>query len=113
LKTRINGLLMVLVLIACNSAFAANSWKNNVPIVGLYNVPTGGFLMFLPPGTDPACGPSSNLFYVLPGQNGVTADGAKAALAIALTAFTLGKTVNILYDNTISNCPIQIVWINP
>jgi hypothetical protein len=112
-KTCIKGLWVALALISCNNVFAANSWKSNVTIVGLYNVPDGGFLMFLPPGTDTACGPSSNLFYVLPGQNGVTADGAKAALSIALTAFTLGKTVNIFYDDTLPNCPIQIVWINP
>jgi hypothetical protein len=98
---------------ACSDAFAANSWKNNLTITGLYNVPNGGFLLFFAPGTDPVCGPSGDHFYVLPGENQVTADGAKSALAITLTAFTLGKTVNIYYDNTNSDCPVQIVWINP
>jgi hypothetical protein len=113
MKTRVKGLLMALFLTVSSTAFSANNWQNNLTIQGIYNVPAGGFLLLLPPGTDTACGPSSNLFYVLPGLNGVTADGAKAALSIALTAFTLGKTINIFYDNTIGNCPVQIVWINP
>jgi hypothetical protein len=42
----------------------------------------------------------------------VTADGAKAARAMTLTAFTIGRTVNIHYDTTNTDSPVKIPWIN-
>jgi len=105
--------LLVLILFASPHAVAAITFKGPVTISGIYGLPDGGFLLLLPGGTDAACGSSGNQFHVEPSQVGQSIDGVKSALAIALSAFSLGKTINIYYDNTISGCPVQQIGINP
>ena len=111
--SRIASCAALLVLLSFGaSASAANVWKNNLPISSIMTYPNGDFLLVLP-ASDPNCGPSGNLFYVLAGQNGQTAEGLKAALAMALTAFTTGKTVSVYADTAVGNCPVLLVQINP
>jgi len=47
------------------------------------------------------------------GLNGQTAEGVKATLAVALTALSMGKTVNTFVDTAINGCPVQLLQINP
>ena len=112
MKIGVLGTLAALILMTSANAFSANAWKSNLTLQGLYNIPGDGMLLFFPGGTDPVCGPSGNIFTLTPGVNGLTANSASIAYATALTAFSLGKTVNILYDNSISPCAVQILWVN-
>lgn len=50
---------------------------------------------------------SPKYFYVVAGQNGVTADGLKAMLATALTAFSTGSTLSASFDDATSSCYIN------
>ncbi len=50
---------------------------------------------------------SPQYFYVTPGQNNVTADGAKATLATALTAFALGRTLSVYFDDSTIYCYVN------
>ena len=46
----------------------------------------------------------NNALYVHVGGNFVTADGAKAMLATALSALAAGMKVSVLYDDSTSFC---------
>jgi hypothetical protein len=91
---------------------AANDWTAELPIQGTISNPQGGFLLLLP-ASNPACSSSGNQFNVYVGVNSVTADGAKAALALAMTAYAMGKPVVVLFDSAIAGCVVQQVYIKP
>ena len=101
-------------LVACgvySSANAANAWVGPIPITSVISAPNGGFLLLLNL-SDPACGSSGNQFNAIPNVNGMTIDGAKAALAVLLTALALNKQVSIIMDDTQNGCPIQEVRVD-
>jgi hypothetical protein len=45
--------------------------------------------------------------YVAVGQNGVTEEGIKKLYAAALTAFSLGKTLSIAFDDATAYCYVN------
>jgi hypothetical protein len=94
--------------LAATSVSAANTWMNTMEIASLHSQTDGGFLIQGPAGIAPACN-AGNLFSVKAGQNGQTAEGVKTALALALTAFAMGKPVTFLYDNGNSTCYVNVV----
>lgn len=53
---------------------------------------------------DALCAQGGLVFSVSPHKNGVSADGAKALLSVALTAFSLEKPVDVVFDPTTSAC---------
>jgi len=61
----------------------------------------------------PVCYSSGSGVYlsVTPGQNAVTADGAKSMLATVLTAFALGKSISVAYDDSTANCYVNRLLI--
>jgi hypothetical protein len=63
--------------------------------------------------SNPACGSSGNQFRITPGVNSVTAEGAKTAFGIAMTAFAMGKPVMVLFDSTLPGCAVQQVYLQP
>ena len=90
---------------------AANTWKSNFPVHSVV-AHQNGFELVLE-ASDPACGPSGNLFTVQEGLNDQSAEGVKRLLAVALFAMATGKTVNALVDTSISGCPVQQLQVNP
>lgn len=92
------------------TATAAIELSAQLHINAILSAPQGGFLLLLP-ASNPACGNSGNQFYVTVGQVGMTAEGAKAALAVALTAYALKKPIRVYFDPAISGCPVQWIWI--
>jgi len=72
----------------------------------------GGALVLLPGGTDAACGAGGNQFVISPTAGGLNIDGARTTVAIALSAWTLGKAITIYYDNTVLGCPVSNIWVN-
>lgn len=95
-----------------SSAYASNAWIGPMPVSSVISSPDGGFLLLLNSAGDPACGPSGNQFNAIPNVNGMTTEGAKAALAVLLTALALNKQVSMVRDDTQSGCPIQGVRID-
>ena len=105
-------IMLASVFGASGTAVAANAWTAELQIQGIISNPQGGFLLLLP-ASNPACGSSGNQFNVSVGVNSVTADGAKVALALAMTAYAMGKPVVVLFDGAIAGCPVQQVYIKP
>jgi len=54
---------------------------------------------------------SPKYFYVVAGQNGVTADGLRAMLATALTAFATGSMLAAAFDDATANCYINRISV--
>jgi hypothetical protein len=104
-------LLTMVVFAGGHQAVAAGSWKSNFPVKSVITLNNGGFILLLE-ASDPACGSSGNQFYVQTGLNGQTTEGVKVALAVALTAFSTGRTVNAYVDTAINGCPVQYLQIN-
>jgi len=74
----------------------------------VYPLADGSFvLIFTQSGSNCHSLNSPPYFYVTAGQNGVTADGVKAMLATALTAFSLGKTLAGAFDDSTPNCYVN------
>lgn len=93
-------------------AVASTQLSAELPISGILSNPQGGFLLLLS-ASNPACGSSGNQFNVWVGTypGGMTSDGAKSAMGVALTAYALGKPIRIYFDPAISGCPISQIWI--
>lgn len=106
--------LGVCAFLTNQGAFAANAWTGPKTIAQVQVVEDGGFLLTFSTPVGPQCslaGPST--LYIYPGAHYVTADGAKAMLAIALTALTTGMKVDVMYDDSTSACYGRYVRIAP
>jgi hypothetical protein len=111
-RIRIQFVPLALLLTTTLPALAANVWRGPYPVSSIINGPNGGFLLLLE-ASNPNCGLSGNQFNVNPGQNSVTADGVKAALAVALMAVASGRPISIVVDDTIAGCPVQQIRLDP
>jgi hypothetical protein len=98
------------IICAPSTALAANAWSAELPIDAVISQPDGGVLLLIA-ASNPACGSSGNQFHITPGVNGLTADGAKTAVATALLAFASGRKVVVLFDSVINGCPVQQVML--
>jgi hypothetical protein len=89
------------------TASAAEEWATgNLKFV--YPVSNGGFVIGFvdsPAGCTNANNPK--YLYVAVGSNGVTQDGAKMMLGVALTGFAAGKRVSAAFDNSTPNCYVN------
>ena len=97
---------------ASNTASAAITLSPLMPISAIYAGTNGSFLLILE-ASNPACGSSGNQFNVSIGQVGMTADGAKAALAAVLTAYAIGQPIRVYFDPAIAGCPVMQVNLTP
>ena len=101
------GLLLVPM-----SSFATNVWKTGTTIQGLQVLPDGGFILYLPVGTDGVC-PEGRLMYVAVNQNSITQEGLKTTLSVAMLAYSTGNLVSIVYDNAAnSKCYVQQLYLS-
>ena len=92
---------------AAGQAQAAAAWVQST-VKFVYPQGDGSFVL----GFVSDAGTCSNVnspkyFYVVAGQNGVTADGVKALLATALTAFATGSTLSVAFDDATASCYIN------
>lgn len=89
------------------TALAAEEWASG-RVKFVYPVSNGGFIIAL---DAPAAGCTNantpKYLYVAVGSNGVTQDGAKMMLSVALTGFAAGKIVSVNFDNSTPNCYIN------
>ena len=54
---------------------------------------------------------SPKYYLVMVGQAGVTADGMKNMVATALSAFAMGRTLNVNFDDATNNCFINRMFM--
>ncbi len=100
---RIISALLPALLLAGQQASAAAVWTTNTTVTSVEVLNDGGFLVTLATGMGPTC-TAANAIYVQSGFNGVSADGAKALLATALSAFYLKQTIRFQYDDSTPYC---------
>jgi hypothetical protein len=88
-------------------ANAVEGWATDT-LRYVYPLSTGNFVIALNsnPAICPAVG-DPKYFYVVAGENGVTADGVKAMLASALAAMAMGKQIQIAFDNATTYCYVN------
>jgi len=97
----------VLSMTFATGASAVEGWATDT-IRYVYPLSTGNFVIALNsnPAICPAVG-DPKYFYVVAGENGVTADGVKAMLASALAAMAMGKQLQIAFDNSTTYCYVN------
>lgn len=94
-----------------SESYAANKWKNGTKIYGVQALASGAFIVYGQNGDDPACAEGGKLFYVAVGQNGVTEEGLKSLLSVALSAFAAGKQVSFQYNDSTPSCYISTIYM--
>jgi hypothetical protein len=80
----------------------------------IYPLSNGNFVIGMvvsPPTCTGASSPSKYL-HVIVGEQGVTSDGAKAMLASALTALSMGQRVSVVFEDSTSTCSVNRLIIN-
>ncbi len=112
IRTMMSSLLCTSFGIAClllsaPSSQAATAWVTAVPTT-IYPMADGSFAIGFEAAA-PACSNSGSTryVYVAVGQNGVNADGIKNMLATALTAYSMGKSLSIAYDDSSYFCYVN------
>lgn len=93
------------LMLAAPAAYADIVWTGPKKVVSINVVEHGGFLIQLDSDISPLCSHSyTSDLLIYPNQAGVTDAGVKSLLAVALTAFSAGNNVNIMYDNSTDYC---------
>lgn len=64
-------------------------------------------LVFTSDSTSCTSANNPDYYSIVVGQNGVTADGLRAMYATSLTAFAMGRQLQIAFDNSTSYCYIN------
>jgi hypothetical protein len=105
--------LVVLLLGATvQSASASPVWTAVGTIAYVQVIEDGEFLVYTSAPLSAPC-TQAHAIYIYLNENGVTTDGVKALLAVALTAITAGKNVLILYDDSTPACYGKYIQISP
>ena len=99
--------LIMILMGSAPDAFATTRWFQST-LAFVYPLGDGSFVLGFTQASPQCQSPNSpQYFYVAAGQNGVTADGAKAMLATALTAFALERSLSIVFDDATPSCYIN------
>ncbi len=93
-------LIMGLALFSASFSASANTWADGVEIEVL-KVSAGGTFIVFPVGA-PVSGCTT--FKFMQGVMNLRAQGQKSQYAMALSAFLLGKRVNIFFDANTAAC---------
>jgi hypothetical protein len=101
---RLSFVLALGAIVVPGLANATEQWVTD-NIRSVYPLSDGSFVItFVNP--QPICTntATNQYFWVSPSHNGVNADGAKAMLATALTAFVSGKKIDLAFEAATSDC---------
>ncbi len=98
-------IITLLMLTTISSVYAGESWHTS-KIEKIYPLSTGDFVIIF---TNPAegCLHPNGYHYVTINESGVTAEGIRNMLSVALTAGTTGKEITANFENTSATCPIN------
>ena len=105
------GVLLGLMSCAASNALAVDHWHASA-ITRIYPQPNGDFVLTFA-ADHPNCTNAStpDYHYVRVGENGVTADGAKAMYALAIAAASSGRSVTINYSDNTDGCYINRMYV--
>lgn len=108
---RIAGTLALLLL--CGVAHAAEVWHTST-LKRIYPLANGSIVLQFD-SESASCTATTNPKYynIVVGQNGVTTDGLRNMLAVALTAFSTGRSISIAFDDASPSCYVNRLQINP
>ncbi len=102
---------MALSFLAAQSVSASTTeWKYYLTIQRIQASSDGNFILYFPTGTWNACQEGGTVFRVIVNQGGQNAEGVKANLAVAMTAFAMNKSVTIAFDS--DSCAVATVLVN-
>jgi hypothetical protein len=98
--------------LTATSTPAATAWYQGA-VQLVYPLNDGSFVIGVPTTLSGCLGSGAGgvYLYVTPGQNAVTLDGTKSMLATTLTAFAIGRTLSIAYDDSTSYCYVNRLLI--
>jgi hypothetical protein len=97
---------LTLLTIACSNSYVAAALVQST-VKSVYPLSDGSFVIILTNDTSTCPGASPKYFFVTPGQNSMTLDGAKAMLATALTAFAPGSSLALSFDDATTYCYVN------
>jgi len=92
------------MLLAWGSAAIAASTTVTSTLKSVYPLSDGSFVLIFTNDASTCVNSTPKYFYITPGQNGVSVDGAKAMLATSLSAFALGASVTLNFDDSTAFC---------
>lgn len=99
-------------LIFVNQVLAESRWHSSKVKI-LYPASDGSFVIrFEHDSTYCTSSSSPHYYYVREGENGVSTEGVKNMLAVAMSAAALRKVVTINYQDNDSNCYINRLFVN-
>lgn len=101
--------LLVLLMLLISSAANAATWYSS-EIKWIYPVSDGSFIITFK-GETPNCSDPSNYHYVKAGENGMTAEGVKVLLSVALSAATTGRKLAVNFDETSPICAVNRAYV--
>jgi len=84
---------------------AQNVWTGKKKVTSVQVINDGGFVIYFDSEISPGCTHAgTNALSIYSGQGVVTDAGLKSLLSAALTAFTAGKFINVMYDDSTVYC---------
>jgi hypothetical protein len=114
-KLRILATVTLAMTVSAAPLQAANVWFNGTAIKSIqpYGDSADGSFVLEFTSNAPTCTSSSTDkdHYVRVGYSAVTLPTAKNLLAVAMFAMSLGKTVNVYFDDSTSNCYIGALHV--
>jgi len=105
--------LVLFLLILSNFSFAATDAWHEAEIKTIYPLADGNFIIIFK--FDSANCPATNngkYHYVEAGAFGMTKEGVKNALSVALSAAAMGKILKINFDTSNVKCSVNRMQIN-
>lgn len=98
-------------LLCAGVAAATQTWFGST-VSRVYPQADGSFVVTFTSDVGSTCTSASSPKYynVAAGQSGVTADAVKAMLAIVITAYSMGSSVAINFDDATSNCYVNRLY---
>lgn len=110
-KLVVSVVLVAAILCVPSASVAANVWHAST-VKGLYPLADGTFIIILNTDTLDCRSPNNpKYYYVAPGQNAMTVEGAKKVYAAAALAMALNKSVQIYFDNVAASCYINAMVV--
>ena len=98
--------ILALLTIGCSNSYAAAAFVQST-VKSVYPQADGSFVIILTNDTSTRAATTPKYFFVTPGQNGTTVDGAKAMLATTLTAYALGSSLALSFDDATTYCYVN------
>lgn len=106
-----NVFLALIIMLFSTSAFAANVWHTST-IKWIYPQADGGVIIAFDTDSSSCTNTSNPKFHLLKeGSNGVDAKGFTAMLAVVLAAGQQNKQLNIVFENSSSDCEINRLFV--